>query len=168
MFYWCWQFSCDSGPASLAVSSSVCSHTNLLDCRTAPETNPGGFSGSLFSGSLAAASSRLATVGFVITGSATEVAFGKNLLPGRRSLSGLRERIDLRGGLGEGSFSRGMLCAGGCAKEWVVDVGSSLGGAVLEETGSVGVEDVVNNVTLKSRLEDVTLVRGSSMSCMHW
>ena len=120
-----------AGPASLAVSSSVCSHTDLLDCWTAPETNTGCFGGSLFSGSLVATSSRLATVGFVITGAATEDAFGKNLLPGRRSLSGLTEKIDLRGGLGEGSFSRGMLCAGGCAKEWVVDVGSSLGGAVL-------------------------------------
>ena len=150
MFYWCWQFSCDSGPASLAVSSSVCSHTNLLDCRTAPETNPGGFSGSLFSGSLAATWSRLVTGGFVIAGSTTEAVFGTNLLPGRRSLSSLRERIDLRGGLGEGSFSRGMLCAGGCAKEWLVDVGrGSLGGAALVETGSVGVEDVVNNVTLQ-------------------
>ena len=33
-------------------------------------------------------------------------------------------------------------------------MGSSLEEAVLEETGSVGVEDVVNNVTLLSEAEE--------------
>ena len=125
MFYWCWQFYCDSGPASLAVSSSVCS----LDCRTAPETNPGGFSGSLFSGSLDA--TRLVTGGFVIAGSTTEAVFGKNRFPGKKSLKSLSRLIGcigegrkgtLREGLrgGMGSFSRGMteteLCK--CEEAW--------------------------------------------------